>query len=61
MALLNQLQRSLEPRYLQEFVDDSTALLTGDIPVILGNLYSRYSIVRGEDIKGREAEFRLNH
>ena len=55
-ALLNHLQRSLEPQYLQAFVDDSTALLTGDIPVILEHLYNRYGIVRGEDVKSKEAE-----
>ena len=55
-ALLNHLQRTLEPKYLEAFVDDSTALLTGDIPVIFEHLFSRYGLVQGEDVKKRRIQ-----
>ena len=55
-ALLNHLQRSLEPKYLESFVDESTALLTGDIPDILDHLFSRYGTVSGEEVKNKEVE-----
>ena len=60
-ALLRHLQRSLESKYLQAFEDDATALLAGDIPVILEHLFGRYGVVRGEDVKVREAEILKTH
>ena len=54
-ALLHHLQRSLEPKYLDSFVNDTTALLTGNIPVILAHLFQRYGTVRGIDVKNMES------
>ena len=53
-ALLNHLQRSLEPKYLESFVDDTTPLLTSDIPV--KDLFLRYGTVHGIDVKNLETE-----
>ena len=50
-ALLNYLQRSLEPKYLDAYVNKATALLAGDIPVILAHLFLRYGTVRGINVK----------
>jgi hypothetical protein len=60
-ALLRHLQRSLESKYLQAFEDDATALLAGDIPVILEHLFGRYGVVRSEDVKMKEAEILKTH
>ena len=54
-ALLHHLQRSLEPKYLDSFVNNATALLTRDIPVILAHLFQRYGTVRGIDVKNMES------
>ena len=42
-------------------MDDSTALLTGDIPVIFKHLFSRYGVVRGEDVKNTESKVLTPH
>ena len=55
-ALLNHLQRSLEPKYLDIYVNEVTTLLAGDILVILAHLFLRYSTVRGIDVKTLESE-----
>ena len=54
--LLNHLQRSIEPKYLDTFVYEATALLASDILVILTHLFLRYSTVRGIDVKTLEAK-----
>ena len=53
-ALLNHLQKSLESKYLDAFMDDDTALLNADIPDILAHLFLRYGQVTGEEVKAME-------
>ena len=55
-ALLNHLQKSLESKYLDAFMDDDTALLNADIPDILAHLFLRYGQVTGEEVKAMEAK-----
>ena len=49
-ALLKHLQKSLQPKYLESFVNEDTALLSGDIPTILAYLHARYGQVTGDDV-----------
>ena len=50
-ALLKHLQGSFQPQYFEAFVDDDTALLSSDIPIILDHLYNRYGQVTGTDVQ----------
>ena len=49
-ALLKHLQKSLQPKFLESFVDEDTALLSSDIPTILAYLFDRYGQVTGDDV-----------
>ena len=50
-ALLKHLQNSLEPKYLEAFVDEDTALLSTDIPTILDHLTNRYGQVTSGEVQ----------
>ena len=50
-ALLKHLQNTLEPKYVEAFVDEDTALLSTDIPTILDHLTNRYGQVCGTEVQ----------
>jgi len=55
-SLHRHIQKSVDQKYIDHYVDDETDLLIGDIPDILDDLFDNYGQIRGEDIKNKEAE-----
>ena len=50
-ALLKHIQSTIEPKYVEAFIDDDTALLSEEIPVILEHLFERYGQVTGQEVQ----------
>ena len=55
-SLQRHIQKAVDQKYIDHFVDDEIDLLVGDIPDILDDLFDNYGQIRGEDIKNKEAE-----
>ena len=53
-SLQSHLQKTIDSKYIDAFIDDDTALLNADIPDILEHLFIRYGQVTGEDVKAME-------
>ena len=55
-TLLRFLQKAVDKKYVQHFINDDTALLDTPIADIMDHLFKHYGQIRGEEVTAREAE-----